>query len=129
MRASWVVAAGLLLLTTGCTTKLGTNIATDRVISPGSRVEPLGQVQASVTYGQPLWAPGADHVMYEEVRQAALKQKGGDLLINAKITTTLTSYLAVYYKTEVAIEGTAAKLLVSERSAPSSGKLLPSGKP
>jgi len=28
-------------------------------------------------------------------------------MINAKITTTLTSYLALYYKTEVAIEGTA----------------------
>ncbi|MEW6544288.1 MAG: hypothetical protein AB1411_11825 [Nitrospirota bacterium] len=129
MRASWVVAAGLLVLTAGCTTKLGTNIATDRVISPGSRVELLGQVRASITYGQPLWAPGADHVMYEEVRQAALKQKGGDLLINAKITTTLTSYLAIYYKTEVAIEGTAAKLLARERSAPSPRMPSPSGKP
>jgi hypothetical protein len=49
-----------------------------------------------------------------QAERTALKQKGGDLLINAKITTTLTSYLALYYKTEVAIEGTAAKV-VEER--------------
>nr|MBI3612203.1 hypothetical protein [Nitrospirota bacterium] len=110
MKVLWLVAAvGLAVATAGCTTALGTNIEMDRVLSPGSHVEPLGLVQASVSHGQALWAVGADREMYEEVRKAALKQKGGDLLINAKITTTLTSYLAIYYKTEVAIEGMAAK--------------------
>ncbi len=107
-----MAAVGLVVTVAGCTTKLGTNIATDRVIAPGSHVEPLGRVQASVSNGRFLWAVGVDGEMYEEVRKAALMQKNGDLLINAKITTTLTSYLAIYYKTEVAIEGTAAKLTV-----------------
>lgn len=46
-----------------------------------------------------------------EFRQSALaQQSGGDVLVNAKITTTLTSYLALYYKAEIAIDGTTAKL-------------------
>jgi hypothetical protein len=104
------LVAGVLLPTVGCTTVLGTNIETDRAVPFGSHIEPLSKVQASVSYGQALWAVGVDREMYEEVRKAALKQKGGDLLINAKITTTLTSYLALYYTAEVSIEGTAARL-------------------
>jgi len=107
-----ILAVGLVLALAGCTTVLGTNIATDSVVPPTAGIEPLGRVHGAVSTGQWFWAREADKQMYDEAKRVALKQKGGDLLINAKITTTLTSYLALYYKTEVAIEGTAAKLVM-----------------
>lgn len=107
-----VMVVGLLLAVAGCTTVLGTNIATDSVVPPTTAIEPLGRVHGAVSTGQWFWAREADKQMYDEAKRAALKQKGGNLLINAKITTTLTSYLAIYYKTEVAIDGTAARLTV-----------------
>jgi hypothetical protein len=110
-----ILAVGLVLALEGCTTVLGTNIATDSVVPPTADIQPLGKVQAAVSSGQFLWARETDKQMYDEAKRAALKQKGGDLLINAKITTTLTSYLALYYKTEVAIDGTAAKSCLKRR--------------
>lgn len=106
---SLCLVGGMLLAATGCTTVLGTNIAMDTVLAPTAGIEPLGRVHGSVSTSQWFWAREADKQIYDEAKRAALKQKGGDLLINAKITTTLTSYLGVYYKTEVAIEGMAAK--------------------
>jgi len=129
MNALWLAIVGLAVVATGCTTVLGTNIEMDRVIPTGSHVEPLGQVRASVLRGRSLWAVGVDRDMYEEVRRAALEQKGGDVLINAKITTTLTSYLALYYKTEIVIEGTAAKLTTAPAQPRSGGELSPRAKP
>lgn len=106
---SLCLVVGLGLAATGCTTVLGTNIATDSVVLPTVGIEPLGRVKAEVSAGQWFWAQEADKQMYDEAKREALKQKGGDLLVNAKVTTTLTSYVGVYYKTEVAVEGTAAK--------------------
>lgn len=124
-----VMVVGLLLAVAGCTTVLGTNIATDSVVPPTTAIEPLGRVHGAVSTGQWFWAREADKQMYDEAKRAALKQKGGNLLINAKITTTLTSYLAIYYKTEVAIEGTAAKQTVVPSEPPFPSKLPPSVKP
>lgn len=101
----------LAVAVTGCTTVLGTNIEADRILPVNPVIEPLGLVSASVSRGSWFWAEPSDKQLYEEVRRAALKQKGGDLLINAKVATTLTTYL-IYFKTEVAIMGTAAKLKV-----------------
>ncbi|TAJ27424.1 MAG: hypothetical protein EPO64_05590 [Nitrospirae bacterium] len=106
---SLCLVGGMLLAATGCTTVLGTSIATDSVVPSIAGIQLLGRVRGSVSASQWFWAREADKQIDDEAKRAALKQKGGDLLINAKITTTLTSYLGVYYKTEVAIEGMAAK--------------------
>jgi hypothetical protein len=95
---------------TGCTTVMGTNIAQDKLLPTGAVVEKLGSVNGSASAGHWFWAAWADKTLYEEAKQDALRQKNGDLLLNAKITTTLTTYLSLYYRTEIAIMGTAARL-------------------
>ncbi|WP_447598241.1 hypothetical protein [Nitrospira sp. Nam80] len=106
-----VVMAPLVIFLTSCTTKIGTNIATDRIIAPTDHVEVLGAVAASATRGGLLWAKPADRQLYEEVRRQALNLRDGTLLINAKITTVLTSYLGLYYRTMVHIDGMAARVV------------------
>ncbi len=95
---------------TGCTTVMGTNIAQDKLLPADAVVEKLGPVYGSASAGHWFWAAWADKTLYEEAKQDALRQKNGDLLLNAKITTTLTTYLSLYYRTEIAIMGTAARL-------------------
>ncbi|MGH7233182.1 MAG: hypothetical protein ACREJU_17755 [Nitrospiraceae bacterium] len=104
----------LMILMTACTTKLGTNIVTDRIISPSDKIELLGLVSASVSTGRVLWAKPADRKLYEDVKQEALKLRDGNLLVDAKITTILTSYLGLYYKTMLRIDGTAARVVESQ---------------
>ncbi len=58
------LVAGLLLTSAGCTTVLGTNIATDSVAAATTPIEPLGRVHASVSAGQWLWAKEYDKYMY-----------------------------------------------------------------
>jgi hypothetical protein len=99
-----------ILMMTACTTKIGTNIALDRIISPTDQVEALGPVSASASTGRVLWAKPVDRRLYEEVRKQALTLRDGNLLINANITTFLTSYLGLYYQTMLQIDGTAARV-------------------
>jgi hypothetical protein len=98
-----------LAVMTGCTTVMGTNVAQDRLLPADAVVEKLGPVYGSASAGHWLWAAWADKALYEEAKKDALRQKNGDLLLNAKITTTLTTYLSLYYRTEIAIMGTAAR--------------------
>ena len=109
-----VVMTCVLTFMTSCSTKIGTNIATDRIISPTDHVEVLGAVAASASRGGLLWAKPADRQLYEEVRRQALMLRDGTLLINAKITTVLTSYLGLYYRTMLQIDGIAARLIESQ---------------
>ena len=97
---------------TGCTTVMGTNIAQDRLLPADAVVEKLGPVSGSASAGHWLWAAWADQTLYEEAKKDALRQKNGDVLLNAKITTTLTTYLSLYYRTEIVVMGTAAKLVI-----------------
>ena len=98
-----------LAVMTGCTTVMGTNVAQDRLLPADAVVEKLGPVYGSASAGHWLWAAWAVKALYEEAKKDALRQKNGDLLLNAKITTTLTTYLSLYYRTEIAIMGTAAR--------------------
>ena len=73
-------------------------------------------MSASVSTGRVLWATPADRRLYEEVRRQALKLRDGNLLIDAKITTALTTYLGLYYRTVLTIDGTAARVVGSQPS-------------
>jgi|SRR5579885_2060642 hypothetical protein len=121
-RAVLVSAAGLALglALAGCWTRLGTNIPTDTFVPPGAVVEPLGPVSATKSVGHWLWAVEADKAFYDEVRRMALKQRGGDILINLKVKTTLGSYLDLYYTTEITIEGIAARVVMPAAAPPGS---------
>jgi hypothetical protein len=104
----------LMILMTSCTTKIGANIATDRIITSSDKVEVLGPVSASASTGRVLWAKPVDRRLYEEVRKQALTLRDGNLLVNANITTFLTSYLGLYYQTMLQIDGTAARVVESQ---------------
>ncbi|HJU05031.1 MAG TPA: hypothetical protein VJ692_07730 [Nitrospiraceae bacterium] len=110
-----LMAIGLMILMPACTTKIGTNIVTDRIISPADKIERLGPVSASVSTGRMLWATPADRTLYEEVRTQALKLRDGNLLVDAKIITVLTCYLGLYYRTMLKIDGTAARVAESRQ--------------
>lgn len=122
-----ILLLGCLAGLAGCSTVLGTNVAQDQWLPPNAAVEKLGPVYGSASDGHWLWAVWADKKLYDEAKQDALKQKNADLLIDAKITTTLTSYLALYYKTEISITGTAARLVPSypASSGPTSPATVP----
>lgn len=124
-----VLGVVCLAAMTGCTTVMGTNIAQDRLLPANAVVEKLGPVYGSASAGHWLWAAWADKTLYEEAKQDALRQKNGDILLNATITTRLTTYLSLYYRTEITIMGTAAKLTVVSAQPRSVGELSPSTKP
>ena len=104
-----------MILIAACTTNIGTNIVTDRMISPTDQVDLLGLVSASISSGRMLWAKPAGRTLYEEVREQALKLRDANLLVDAKITTILTSYLGLYYQTMRRIDGTAARVVESRQ--------------
>jgi hypothetical protein len=128
MISRWIPMTCLLLLMASCTTKMGTMIATDRIVSPNDHIEPLGSVSASVTRDGLLWARPANRDLYDEVRNNALALRDGNLLINAKVTTVLTSYLGVYYRTMVHIDGTAARV-AGDRPHTPAGIVTPPAEP
>jgi len=112
-----LVLAGLLV--SGCSTMIGTTVVADRALPPGTMVEPIGLVSTTIWDAHFLWAAPAGKALYEAARQKALEQKGGDVLFNAKVTTTLTSYLMLFYQTEIEIEGTAARIVPKSEAAAS----------
>lgn len=105
-----LLLAGLLLVSWGCSTRIGTTIVADRLVPPGAVVEPVGLVSISMWDAHFLWAAPAGRALYEAAREKALEQNEGQVLINAKVTTKLTSFLLIFYKTEITIEGTSAKI-------------------
>jgi len=112
-----LMAMGLMILMPACTTKIGTNIVADRIIAPSDKIERLGPVSASVSTGGVLWAKPVNRTLYEEVRRQALKLRDGNLMLDAKITTLLTSYLGLYYRTMLRIDGTAGRVVESRQGA------------
>lgn len=91
----------------GCSTRIGTTVVADRLLPRDAIVEPVGLVSVAIWDGHFLWAAPAGRELYEAARQKALDQNGGNVLINAKVTTRLTSFV-VFYKTEIVIDGTSA---------------------
>lgn len=118
MTRGLLLLAGLALA--GCTTVMGTNIAQDRLLPADAVVEKLGPVYGSASGGHWLWAVWADKKLYDEARRDALNERKGDLLLDAKITTTLTSYLSLYYRTDITIMGTAGRVVSPAPPPPAS---------
>lgn len=118
MTIRWLLLAGALLASSACSTRIGTTIVADRLIPNGALVEPVGLVSISMWDAHFFWAAPAGRELYEAAREKALNQNGGTVLINAKVTTTLTSVLILFYKTEIAIAGTSAAV----KTAPADAK-------
>ena len=112
---TWVVA---IVLLSGCTVGSGVALKPQSHFSyPNSNVTPLGRVtgEASTSGLVPVTY---DADLEEEAIQIALKEKGGDILIDYLATTTITMFpllLLNIYTTTVRVDGTAAKMTIGQQ--------------
>ena len=115
---SWLLFGVLLVLTSfmvGCSHTIGDFIPNSHFAYPNSNVEPLGQVTAEVSKTRFLITKAVDKDFIEEVMNAALKEKGGDVLLNYKMTTTTTAYPFFITTTTLRLDGTAAKMTIGRK--------------
>ena len=85
---------------------------------PNSNVVPIGRVQAEVSGGMSLYPSAMDADLMEQVIQDALKQKGGDILLDYTLTTIIKMYPIVFlnlYETTYRVDGTAAKMEIGKK--------------
>lgn len=111
---SMVVAATISLI--GCTRSSGFYFNNSKFVYPNSNIEPLGHVSVSESWDGLFFPPrlGAEEI--NSVVNAALRQKGGDLLINYKMTVSVTTFPIIpIYITELIVEGTAAKMTIGRQ--------------
>lgn len=100
----------------GCTMKIGQFVPNSHFAFPNSNVKPLGHVSAEVSKVRVFVAAMVDKKMIDEVMNKALKQKGGDLLINYKNTTSVTFFPIVpIFVTKVRVEGTACEMTIGRQ--------------
>lgn len=105
----------LLLMAQGCQMKMGSYIPNTRFAYPNSNVEPLGNVSGSASRWGFLAAPDVDQGMIDEAMTTALKQKGGDLMVNIKWTSSVFFPILPIYKTTLEVSGIAAKMTVGKQ--------------
>lgn len=100
----------------GCSMKFGMFLPNTRYAYPNSNVEALGAVQGTSTRMGFLGAPPVSKEMLDEAVNDALKQKGGDMLINIKMQsdTLLIPPIPVGWTT-LKVSGTAAKMTVGKQ--------------
>lgn len=102
----------------GCTMKMVQYEPNSHFAFPNSNVVPLGQVSA-VSKGRVgiFSAKMVDKEMLDEVMNKALKAKGGDMLINYKLTTevTIIPVGVTICITKVRVDGTACKMTVGRQ--------------
>lgn len=112
---SLLVGLIVLIAAYGCTLKSGQFQPNSHVPYPNSNIVNIGHVTGTATKW--TWFSGSvDKEMIDTAYSNALKQKGGDLLLNFKITTETTTFLIIpIIKTEPKVEGTAAKMTIGRQ--------------
>ena len=114
----WMVMLGLIATSFGCTIKTGAFVPNSRFAYPNSNVEPLGRVTGSASRTSIFTANIIDKEMLDEAYGNALKQKGGDFLINFKLTVETTMIpipILTIFITELKVDGTAVKMTVGRQ--------------
>lgn len=120
MRLAGRLAAMVVLLATlaGCSIKVSGLQPNTHFAYPNSNITPLGRVSAETSRTRIFVAKAVDQEMMDEVIGKALKEKGGDLLINAKVSTTVMWIPLVFiniFTTTLRVDGTAAKQVVGQQ--------------
>lgn len=115
-----VVVMSFIVTAMGCSSKFGMMMPSDRFAYPNSNIEPLGRVNATVSSLNLFVCKKVDKEMYHEARHKALQQHGGDMILNAKFTTTVTVYpivppIIAPCLTELTVDGTAAKQTIGRQ--------------
>jgi len=99
----------------GCTMNIGRFEPNSHFAFPNSNVIPLGHVSAEISRVGFLSAKSVDKEMVDEVMNKALKEKGGDLLINYKFSTSTTWFILPIFTTALHVDGTACKMTVGRQ--------------
>lgn len=114
----YLVLGLMLVVSVGCTMKMGMLQPNSHFAYPNSNVEPLGRVTGSASKTRVFSAAVVDKEMIDVAYADALKQKGGDLLINYKASTNTTMiplpFIPIFI-TEYTVDGTAAKMTVGRQ--------------
>ena len=122
-RSAAAVTAGVVLITAnGCSSGLGLwPVAQSHFAAEEMKIVPLGETEGTAGDFFITWGGLPDFLhsdLQEEAveghqgqgRGPALKLRDGNLLIDTKITTALTTYLGLYYRTVLMIDATAARV-------------------
>lgn len=79
---------------------------------PNSNITPLGKAAGEASTTSLFTPPYKTAELEEEAINNALKQKGGDILINYMIFEKKTSLLFILHTLTLRVEGTAAKMKI-----------------
>lgn len=106
----------VLLLSIGCTQHyLVGFIPQSHFDYPNSNVIPIGRVVGEASVTKIFMPPFPTAELEEEAVQNALKQKGGDVLINYAKFQDMTTILGFISTLTIRVEGTAAKMEIGKQ--------------
>jgi hypothetical protein len=103
----------LCVTLTGCTVSSGIFPRPQSQFDyPNSNITPIGRVQAEVSVAKLTFAPQVeDPDIEEEVIQKALKQKGGNILLDYILKAKVSAFPGLpIYQITYTVDGTAAKM-------------------
>lgn len=115
----FVILLMLVPILSSCTTTAGSYTNKSHFVYPNSNVEPLGNTKATITKSSFAIPPSLSRKDVENVIDKAIsKRSGADILLDYKTNTSISNYglgPLMYYKLEIAVEGTAAEMAVGKQ--------------
>ena len=120
------VVLAILGLGSACTVTSGRYIPSSRFTYPNSNVVSLGNVTGESARWSIITAATIDGTVAQEAIRQALRQKGGQMLINFTMTTTTTTiptpFFIPIYRTSFRVEGMACSMDVGIQKLDPVGK-------
>jgi hypothetical protein len=110
---------GVAVSSAGCTIGSATwPVSHSHFAYPNSNIIPLGHVKGEASQFYLLHDMVVDPTLHEQAVQAAIKQKGGDLLLDYHVRYDVKQYLPMFLLTESTwvVEGTAAKMEIGKQT-------------
>ncbi len=104
-----------LYVLAGCSLKQGSFDNQSHFSFPNSNVTPLGQVKSSLSCWGFLVFPLESDDALNLVNEAIAQKPGADLMINYVLDTKLGGLPPLFYKVDMTVEGTAAKMQIGEQ--------------
>jgi len=99
----------------GCSVKGGQFRDETNFSFPNSNVTPLGSVKSTMSRWSFLTTPIGEADALLLLKDAIGQKAGADLVINYTLDTKVTVFPLFIYKTDMVLEGTAAKMEVGEQ--------------
>ncbi len=114
-RIKFIAVMYFLCMTAGCGSKLGSFDSESHFSFPNSNVTPLGQVKSSLSRWSFFVFPVEGDDALNLVNEAMAQKPGADLMINYVLDTKMVMFPPLFYKADMTVEGTAAKMEIGEQ--------------